>query len=66
MKNTFKLYRAHPEVWKDLPYSEAVLVKESLASRAMDYYRLEKNIPDYKDSEKARDFNRAMTIELEE
>jgi hypothetical protein len=76
MKTTQELYRCSADIWKDLPYWKALLVKEGCASRAMDYYRnmgrthmdnpyLVKEYEDlYLASEDARDFNRKLTKEL--
>ena len=75
MKTTHSLYRVNADVWENLPYWKALLVREGCASLAMDYYRLESRTADtlhemdnfeklYKASEDARDFNRRLTEEL--
>lgn len=75
----FELYNIHPSSFENLPYREALQVKIVGANKAMDKYRElaraqyplwgikhDKITKMYLNSEKAREFNRALIKELDE
>ena len=75
----FELYSIHPSSFENLPYREALEIKIIAAGKAMDKYRKlaraqyplwglkhDLLIKKYKNSEKAREFNRALIKELDE